>query len=341
MAPRKERDAAPPWTSGALLLALCACGGASASVTMTTPARLPLKTIPNVFLLSENFDAESLIPFVGEALQRSNVRVEFVDEVGVARLRQSAGMPALSALVSLRLDFRSGTATRARERRETFCGPRGCITRPRTDFVQVPTLSGVLTVRVLEGASGRALQQLVLRAESADGLVDVLQRDSVVRQLRIKLLAALDPQRRSLRVALRDFDLPGADDALDALRRGEWTQGRLDLERLKNLAESLPADERAALYYNLGVARRFDPESLAENEERHFEQAEAALQMAVRLDPQPLYAQALEDAVNHRNERRVLAAQEEAAGENFRVRQGADVLPPPPPPPPAYRESTP
>ena len=182
---------------------------------------------------------------------------------------------------------------------------------------------------------------MVLRAESADGIVDVLQRDSVVRQLRTKLLAALDPQRRSLRVALREFDLPGADSALDALRRGEWTQGRADLEQLKNLAESLPVEERAALYYNLGVARRFDPESLAENEERHFEQAEAALQMAVRLDPQTLYARALEDALSHRDERRVLAAQEEAAGENFREGQGADALPPPPPPPPAYRDATP
>lgn len=313
-----------------------ACGGSSAIVTMTTPARLPLKTIPNVYLIAGDDDVEPLIPFLGEALELGGVRVEVVTEAGVEALRLEGRMPSASAVVLLDLRYRSGIATRARDRNETLCGPRGCITRPRTVFVQVPVLEALLVVEVRAGPHNQPLQELRFEAEADASVVDVLQRDNVIRQLREQLLETLDPQRRSLRVRLRPLQLEGAEGALRALREGEWTRGRHALERMRVPADALSDEDRAAYYYDLGVARRFDPRTLASDEERHFDAAEDALRIAVRLDPQPLYAGALQDVQQHRRERALLAAQAEAAGENFRGgddRSNRDA----PPPPDAYR----
>lgn len=305
-------------------------------VTMTTPARLPLKTIPHVFLIAGDHDVEPLIPFLGEALESAGVRVEFVDETEVEARRRDGRMPRRSAVVLLRLQYSSGTATRARDRNETICGPNGCITRPRTVFVQVPILSADLVTEVREGPSDRTLQEVVLQAESRAGVVDVLQRDDVIGQLRAQLLETLDPQRRSLRIRLQPLELAGAEAALHALREGEWTRGRRALEEMVTDADTLSDEGRAAFYYNLGVARRFDPRTLVSDESRHFDAAEAALGIAVRLDPRPLYASALDDVRRHRRERALLAAQREAAGENFREGAAAPLSPEPPE---AYRDS--
>lgn len=297
---------------------------------MTTPARLPLKTIPNVYLIAGDEEAEAVIPFLGEALESDGVHVEVVDEAGVQAMRREGRMPLASAIVRLRLQYDSATATRARERNETICGTRGCITRPRTVFVQVPTLSALLVASVHEGPSDRTLQEVRFQAESGAGVVDVLQRDSVLRQLRSQVLETLDPQRRSLRIRLQTLELAGSELALRALRDGEWTQGRGALERLTRDAEALSDEDRAAFYYDLGVARRFDPQTLSSDEDAHFDAAERALRRAVRLNPQPLYAAALEDVRRHRRERALLAAQREAAGENFREDEAAAASPAPP-----------
>lgn len=306
---------------------------------MTTPARLPLKTIPNVYLIAGDDDVGALIPFLGEALESGGVQVELVSGAEVEMLRREGRMPSTSAVVLLRLEYSSATATRAQDRNETICGPNGCITRPRTIFVQVPILSAMLIVEVREGPSDRTLQEVLFQAESGAGVVDVLQRDSVIRQLRSQLLETLDPQRRSLRIRLQPLELEGAERALRALREGEWTRGRQALERLATEADALSDEGRAAFYYNLGIARRFDPRTLVSDESLHFDEAEAALRIAVRLDPQPLYASALEDVQRHRRERALLAAQREAAGENFRG--GDETAPLSPEPPDAYRLETP
>ncbi|MFK7997961.1 MAG: hypothetical protein AB8H86_00140 [Polyangiales bacterium] len=327
------------WLRAALGASLIvACGGSSAIVTMTTPARLPLKTIPNIYLMAEDHEVEALVPFLGEALESDGVHVEFVSPADIEARRREGSVPLASAVVLLRLQYSSATATRARDRNETVCGTRGCVTRPRTVFVQVPILSALLVVEVREGPSDRTLQEVLFQAESDAGVVDVLQRDSVLRQLREQLLETLDPQRRSLRIRLQPVELAGAELALQALRAGEWTRGRRALEALASDAEALPEEERAAFYYNLGVARRFDPRTLVSNENEHFDAAETALRMAIRLSPQPLYARALEDVQRHRRERALLAAQREAAGENFREDEAAPLSPAPPD---AYRQETP
>lgn len=297
---------------------------------MTTPARLPLKTIPNVFLIAGDEAVEPLLPFLGEALQSGRVRVESISDEEAEARRRDGRMPTASALVHLNLYFRSGTATRARDRNETICGQGGCVTRPRTTFVQVPTLEALLVVRVREGTSNRILQEVRFEAEADADIVDVLQRDNVIRRLQTQLLETLDPQERSVRVRLQPFDLDGSDDILGALQQGEWTRGRRALEEMKSAADALRSEQRAAYYYDLGVARRFDPASLVADEANHFDEAEAALRTAVRLDPQPLYASALEDVRRHRDERALLAAQADAAGENFREAEGNRFTPPPP-----------
>jgi len=320
---------------GALVLAgaFAGCVGPTVVATVPTPALVPLRTFPVIVLAPGPRSAERRI---GEALARhlrgDGREVRLVDQASIEAMRQRGELPPASVVVGLEVEELRASRTRLGNRPETVCGPAGCYTRGRPDSYQVPTLRMRARLTVFEGPTGRPLQRLGVEAQE-EGRSYARMRDRAVQQLLGRLRTMVDPHVERVSVRLRSVDLPAVEPALEEMRRGRWHRARRRLEALVRSEGfgRLGARERARVWYDLGVARRFDPETFARDPERHFRAAETALRRALRLDPDPAYDRALADLLAHRERARLLRAQQQAAEHNFRLGPAAPPMPLPPP----------
>lgn len=322
----------------ALALALlCACAGPTLEARVTTPATVPLRAFPEVLVATAD-DLELIA--LGERLARhltndtaSPIRARRVRIGDLERLRTSGRIARAAVVVILEATVRESSTVRYDNRPETVCGPSGCFTRQRQNAYDVPIVDARLRVSVHEGPTGRALQRVSFSVEEEGRAYQRLRERAFVR-LGDRLSSLVDAREQTVRVRLARAPLPEVDEAHELLRAGRWREGRALLERLARSEQvtALPRTERARVYYDLSIARRFDPVSLERDPERHFRAAESPLRAALRDDPDPLYQRALEDLATHREQVELLRRQREAAEHNFGLdgeRRSSVPTPPP------------
>lgn len=319
----------------AVTLAL-ACGCASTTVrgTLQIPAAIPLRSFPHVFVASGPQLAEiQLSQALVDHLRDGERRVQRVERAELEQMRAQGSIPLASVVVIVELDTRRVSRTRFQTRPETVCGPAGCYTRNRTDAYDVPMLHARLRLTIHEGPSARVLQR-VREAVSEEGYGWGRMETRIVRRLIETLARMVDARTENVKVALLRVGVPEVERAIEDIDAGDWRRGRVRLERVARTEEvrGLDAESRARVFYDLGMARQYDPETIRADPERHFRSAEEALQAAIRLDPDPLYDRALRALQAHRQQVSMLQEQREAAEHNFRLRdENAGGLPTPPP----------
>jgi len=324
-----------------LVFALAGCASSvTVSGTVQHPATVPLRTFPRVFVSSgpsaeEITIAQDLVAHLreGEAVEARRVAQE---ELEPMRLRGE--LPPTSVVVLIETSFDESSSARWTTRPETVCGPAGCYTRSRTTTYDVPHLRARVRLTVFDGPSARVLQRLAFDVVE-EGRSYGQMRGRAVRDLRQRLERLVDRREEDVRVHLLEVaEVPEVTSAIGAIETGDWRAGRIALERAvrSDRVRALSAERKARVFYDLGVARRFDPVSLARDPERHFEAAESPLRRAVRLHPHRRYAQALQEVQRHRQQITLLREQEEAAQHN-RSLESTPPTSPVPQPPPAYR----
>ncbi|MEM7609149.1 MAG: hypothetical protein AAF411_27685, partial [Myxococcota bacterium] len=236
-----------------------ACSTTAATARIRVPAQIPLRTFPYVVVIPESTpDSQVIARGLLDRLQGSPSEAILLSETALASRRAQRTMPAASVVVRIFTRFDSSFVSRPSRNNETVCGPNGCFTRPRTVFVQVPLVHGELFIEVHDGPTDARLQRMRFTADEQGGGVDVLLRDRVVARLGGQLLEALEPRTAVVRVEFERVRLEGMESALDLLEAGRWSRGRERLEALRPKAEMLPARARAAYFYNLGLALRFE-----------------------------------------------------------------------------------
>lgn len=180
-------------------------------------------------------------------------------------------------------------------------------------------MRGGLHLRVMEGATGRVLQDLRLDEEET-GLDPLAMRLRVLAQLRQRATELVDQRSTVVLVELYPIDQVEVREALDAAQAGRWGEARRGLEAFvrSNAFRALPSDQQAHVLYDLGQARRFDAR---ERTASRFLRAERALRAAVRLLPRPQFARAIADLEEDRRSRAMVRVQREAMVHNFALAQ--------------------
>tara|TARA_B100001750_G_scaffold106849_1_gene84506 strand:- start:1590 stop:2633 length:1044 start_codon:yes stop_codon:yes gene_type:complete len=332
------------WVATVVVLSAALVGCARGPVvhaSYAVPATVPLRSFPRVLVTSGHDPLEIALGQELVAALQSSVDVWRVDRDQLEQRRRAGEIrgATLVALVEVRLQ--EGIDTETTSRPETVCGPNGCYRRTRYDTFDVPTLRATAVLTVYEGPTARMLQR-VHRTVRERGRSFEQMRERVLVQLREGLRELVDGREERVQVRLLQVDLPGVEPALETLAAGRWRAGRLELERAARspAAEALEPAERARLFYDLGVARRFDP-APPEAPTENFTAAEAAFEAAVRLHPHPRYAEALAALRDHRRATEEAARQREATERNFALERQADPHAEAPPPPPGYEDRAP
>lgn len=322
-----------------LALVLCLGAGCTHGVTVrgavVQPARVPARAFPRILVTSTGEpDSDALADAIASHLRpsRSTVRRVTADEVDGLRAR--ARIARATIVIQVQVALSSRDRPEWARRRMLTCGPIGCVDRQRPYVRDVPWIIGRADLQVLHGPTGRVLQREQVRDEES-GLDDVGARLRVLERLAERIRGLLDQRTEEVHVELLDVDDPAVRPALEAIRDGRWRAGRLRLERLTRSRrfQRLPPEQRARVLYDLGQARRFDVTLPADE---RFSLASEALRAAVRLAPQPRYANALADLDAHRRARRLVREQRDARAHNFALL----ALPPGqtiPAPPDSYR----
>jgi hypothetical protein len=305
-----------------------------ATGTVVRPARLPVRTHPQIFIASglERPGPVLAAQLAAHLEATSPSEVVLVEATSLERRRQAGGFPATSAVVYLVARFDESSRSRWVSRPQTVCGPINCYTTRRSVLERRPVLEARAQVRIFEGPTARRLadERFSVRLEGSS-----YQRleDEAKDQLQASIIDAVDAKRLPVRVELPPF--AGGEAALEAIARGEWRQGRDALEALvaDPAFETLSPGERARGWYALGQARRFDPTT--RDEPQGFAEAAAALAQAAALAPdEPRYADAQRELAEHRALLEAYRAQRERARANFSY---ADQLGTIPDPPASYR----
>ena len=317
--------------------------GQSLTVTapMQVPAAVPVRTFPHVVVTAGHEEKEAAL---ADNLARhlsadSQVETQRLGRDVLGALRAQRSLPAASVVVEIELRLRQSYDSRFTTRPQTVCGAGGCFTRNRTISVDVPQLRARVQLTVSSGPSGEVLQRYSFEVLEEGRDWPPMERRAL-EQTAARLRGLVDSQVQHATVQLRRVDSPEVALALRLMEQGQWRRARITLERAVRgeAAGSLSPKERAKVLYNLHVARRFDPVSLAEDPNRHFEAAAAPLRRAIQLDPSSRYADALRELDAHRARLEQVRRQREAALHNFQLRgQPASSDTSIPSPPPAYR----
>ena len=326
-----------------LALALGACArGPVVSATYEVPATVPLRSFPRVVVTSGHDTLEITMAQELVGHLDADIQVQRVDRDRLEQLRRAGQIPSATLVVMIELRTREGIDVQTTSRQETVCGPNGCYRRTRYDEYDVPTLEATTTVTVYEGPTARVLQRATLEAKERGREYDAM-RARILEHFLTDLKRLVDSRAERVEVRLLPVDLPGVAEALEQIALGKWREGRLVLERAarSDAAGALERGDRARLFYDLGVARRFDPLSAERDSDAHFDAAERALRQAIDLDPRPRYADALAQLREHRRATNEISRQREATERNFALEQQRDPDSSVPAPPPGYDVSPP
>lgn len=332
---RALRSFGPLLAAASLLVGGCARGPVVAA-SYEVPATVPLRSFPRVMVTSGHDQLEITMAQELVGHLHPDVQVRRVDRDRLEQMRLAGEIPNATLVVLIELRTEEGIDVQTTSRQETVCGPNGCFRRTRYDNYDVPTLKATTTLTVYEGPTARVLQRATLEAKERGRTYDAM-RARILEHFLADLKRLVDARAERVEVRLLPVDLPGVAEALERIELGKWREGRLGLERAarSEAAKALERGERARLLYDLGVARRFDPESASRDPAAHFDAAEEALREAIELDPRPRYADALAQLRDHRRAQLEMQRQREATERNFALEAqrdpGSDAVPPPPP----------
>lgn len=324
-------------------LALTACGGTvRVGALVPVAPELPVRVFPQLAVVHGTApDDLEVADAIAAHLRASGTgtRVEHLDEDALEARRARGSFGPASAVLQVGTRVLETTRASFVTRPETVCTAYGCQTYRRTMVQDLPVVVGVLVLRVSEGRSGRLLQELRLqeREEGSDALA---MRLRVLQRLRQRALTTIDPGERQVHVELLDVGDPEVRAAIDAIQAGHAHEGRVALERVvaRPGFASRSSQQRARVLFDLGQARRLESRGgPIEAEEERLETAEETIRSALRVHPEAVFAQALEQIAEERTARARLRAQAEAASHNFAL----DRQPTMPEPPPGYREAAP
>ncbi len=307
------------------------------SATYEVPATVPVRSFPRVYVSSGHDPLEITMAQDLVSHLREDLEAQRVDRDRLEQMRVAGQIPNATLVVMLEMHTEQGVDVETTQRPETVCGPGGCYRRTRYDNFDVPTLKATTTVTVYEGPTARVLQRATLQARERGRTFDSM-RARILERFTADLKRLVDARSQQVQVRLLQVDLPGVAEALQLLEGGRWRKGRLALERAarSEAAGALDRGDRARLFYDLGIARRFDPVSAERDPERHFTAAEAALREAIELDPRQRYADALAQLREHQRATAEVRRQREATERNFALEQQRDPNAEVPPPPPGY-----
>lgn len=304
--------------------------------TVEVPPELPVRVFPEVVVVPGTApeDLEVADALARHLAASAGLRVVRLDEEALERRRASGTLGPASAV--LRVDTHVLETTRAgfASRPETVCTTWGCSTVRRTVMEDLPVVVGRVALRVHEARSDRLLQEL--RVEERDEGADPLSmRMRIVDRLRQRVIGAVDSGERSLDLELVDVDDSEVRAALEALRAGHCHEARVALERVveRESFESLPADVRARVLFDLGQARRLDARAATEEQaEAVLREAEETIRESIRLHPDAVFARALAQLAEERAARERMRAHRAATSHNYAL----DRAPPVPDAPPGY-----
>lgn len=324
------------WAVGAFVaMTLAGCGsGMTVRGEVIQPAQVPVRAFPRILVTSaEDPESREIALAIARHLAVGRSTVDRLDRSAIAELRARGQIDRTTVVLELRTTLtrheRPGWATSD----PLNCGVAGCVDSRRS-VEDVPVVRAHVSILVAEGPSGRPLQRVEL-SEQESGSDVLAMRLRVLERLATRARALVDQQVESVPVTLYPLDMPEVRAALEAVREGRWAEGRQRLERFveSKRFQTLPRDQRALVLYDLGQARRFDSTLPAE---RRFRDAARALRAAVRLVPQPRYAQAIADLERHRQSRAMVREQQEAMAHNFAL--GSEAARSSPAPPSGYRD---
>jgi hypothetical protein len=330
-----------PWL---LLAGLLSLGGCASTNTVRGevryPAEMPVRAYPHIWVASGPLEHERTVRrAIAEHLRHSSrAKVRTVRADDLEPMRRQRRIPRATAVVLLDLKYEEKTRPEWTSHPETVCGPLGCYTSNHTHMYDVPVLEGRLKVTVYDGPTARVLQQKTLQARD-EGRRYAAMRRRLARVFADRLRRLVDSRRERVAVELLQVEIPAVQQAIDAIERGQWRQGRRLLEQAVRspAVRALPDKKRARVYYNLSQARRFDSSTM-DDPQRHFRAAEKPLRTALKLHPAPRYAEAIKGLKEHRQHLETLRRQQKAARHNYRLEREASKVPPPPP---GYEDSPP
>lgn len=317
----------------ALAAAASMLAGCSSALTVrgdvVRPARVPVRAFPRILVVSDGTpEGETVADAVARHLASGRSRVQRLPPAEVTARRDADRIPRATVVVRTAVELVRRDRPEWARRRELDCGPLGCIESQRPYVRDVPVLTGRLTVTVADGPSGRSLQREAVEEQQSG--VDLLgMRLRVLERLSERARELVDQRTERVVVELHPVEHPAVRAALALIREGEWTAGRRRLERFteSEAFAALPVDRRALVLYDLGQSLRFDT-SLPPDQ--RFDRAAQALRAAVRLVPEPRYANALGELRSHRRSRAMVREQQEAMAHNFRLGQPGPEVPEPP-----------
>jgi hypothetical protein len=203
-----------------------------------------------------------------------------------------------------------------------WCGYYGCAVDYQTYVVNALQVTGSVDLTVYEGPTARVLQRENFE-QAVAGDHAAAQRDQVLELLALELENAVDILKTRERFVLYKADLPEVKRAIQHIRKGDWGQGRAQLEAAKEKLGGHKKGTQARVWYNLGLARWLAPGEQGLTE-RAYEAALRALRKAVALDPKPAYQGAIQELQKARERFAVLEAQRSATAHNFALRKQAE-----------------
>ena len=310
-----------------------ACGTTSVHARIVRPAAIPIRAFPQIYIAAGHDDIDLLL---GDAVVHhlragGRAAVRRVDVEDLEPMRAAGTIPRATAVMLIALDTEERTRSEWTSRPETVCGPLGnCYTSHRSYMAELPIIRARLDITVYDGPSARVLQRVTLRA-SAEGRAYESMRETIVEDLAKRVNPLLDQHVRNVEIDLVDVDVPEVERAIDLIDAGHWRDGRIVLERFAHGPElkQLDREDRAAVLYNLGQARRFDTQTRLATA-RRFDAAERALRAAYRLHRKGRYGDAIRDLVKHRRDVELVEAQRRAARYNFQLGTRPQTSPQPP-----------
>ena len=327
------------WRTTLALAAFLVTSGCGSALTVrgdvVLPARIPVRAFPQILVVADDTpESREVARRLVEHLSLGESDVRLAPEGAIQAWREDGRIRRASVIVRVHAQLTEQVRPGWERTDSAACAAFGCAQADRHVVLDVPVLTGRMTLTVVDGPTGRPLQREAVDDEES-GQDILFMRMRVTERLVARALELVDQRTEQVSVRLHPIDHAAVRGALEAIGAGRWMRGRRTLERFVDSTsfETLSTAERALTLYDLGQVCRFDP-SLPADE--RFRRAARALRRAVRLAPQTRYASALADLDAHRQSRARVRAQDDAMAHNFRLAEdlaAASV----PDPPASYR----
>ncbi len=326
---RSLREAAPTLRLAAFLLPLLlltstgCVGVTTVDARQYRPASIPVRTFPTI-LVATGPSAEEVAlgaEFTGHLASDGLSEVRLVAFSDLEQMRLSGRIPSPSVVVALSLREERTTRADWTTHPVVVCGPGGCYTQAQAMAYDIPVLILSLAVTIFDGPTAGVLQQeeLEVSEEGGDfGRMRALGAGRLGGELSIRVDLGVE----AFEVELLGSRLPGVEDAIDAIKGGDWAEGRRLLDRSVRSAafRELEPEDAARVLYDLSLARRFDPET-PRAPDLHYALSSEPLREAIALHPAPRYLEALEALEAHSRALEELTRQRTAAAHNFSLLQ--------------------